>query len=162
MALTKTKKAELLTGLEDIANAKTITFVKFDKLTVTDAMALRRELRQEGVSYRVVKKTLLKRALDSKQLAGTLPELAGEIAIAWSDDLLAPARGVFNFQKTHKEQVAIVGGVFDGGYKTQVEMLAIATIPPREVLLAQIANLLNSGVQRFAIALNEVAKTKTA
>jgi large subunit ribosomal protein L10 len=65
-------------------------------------------------------------------------------------------------RKKFTDNVTVVGGVFDGGYKTQAEMLAIATIPPREVLLAQLANLLNSGVQRFAIALNEVAKTKTA
>ncbi len=160
MALTKSKKAELLKGLDDVTNAKTIVFVKFDKLPVSDAMALRRALRAEGAQYRVTKKTLLKRSLGERTITGTLPELEGEIAIAWSDDMLAPARGVYEFQKTHKDQVSIVGGVFDGMYKSQNEMLSIATIPPREVLLAQFANLINSPIQRFAIALSEVGKGK--
>src|SRR5258706_6954261 len=128
MALTKSKKAELLKDLQDITNAKTMVFAKFDKLSVLESIALRRSLKTEGTNYRVVKKTLLKRALGDKKIEGTIPELSGEIAIAWGEDILAPARGVYNFQKTHKEKIEIVGGIFDGAYKNKEAMLTIATI----------------------------------
>jgi large subunit ribosomal protein L10 len=65
-----------------------------------------------------------------------------ETAFAYGEDLLAPAREIFNFTKEHKGQLNIVGGVFDGAYKTKEEMMEIATIPSREVLLSKIAYLL--------------------
>jgi large subunit ribosomal protein L10 len=77
-------------------------------------------------------------------------------------DLLTPARLAYEFSKTHKETFAIVGGIFDGVFKTRDEMLSIATIPPREVLLSQLAYLLKSPMQRIAIAVSEVAKSKSA
>ncbi len=163
MALTKAKKSELLEGAAGITKeAKTIVFVKFDKLTVSDSIGLRRGLRAEGSKYRVIKKTLLKKALGEGGYQGEMPEMPGEIAIAWSDDLLAPARAVYEFSKTHKEKIEIVGGVFDGVYKSKVEMLSIATIPSRYTLIAQFVNLINSPIQRFAVVISEIAKVKTA
>lgn len=161
MALTKAKKAELLEDAGLITKeAKTIVFVKFDKLTVADSISLRRGLMNEGSKYRVIKKTLLKKALSEGGYQGELPEMPGEIAIAWSSDLLAPARSVYEFSKNNKDKIEIVGGVFDGSYKTQAEMLSIATIPSRETLIAQFVNLINSPIQRFAVVLSEVAKVK--
>ncbi len=106
------------------------------------------------------KKSLLKRALDARGYTGEIPELPGEIAVAYGTDSIAPAREVFGFQKTHKENVSIVGGIFEGMYKDQASMLSLATIPSREVLLSQIAFLLKSPIQRLAIAVSEVAKNK--
>jgi large subunit ribosomal protein L10 len=163
MALTKAKKSQLLEDASSITKgAKTIVFVKFDKLTVADNITLRRGLRAEGSNYRVIKKTLLKKALNDGGYQGEMPDMPGEIAIAWSDDLLAPARAVFEFSKTHKTKAEIVGGVFDGVFKSQADMLSIATIPPRETLIAQFVNLINSPIQRFAVVVSEIAKTKTA
>ena len=161
MAISKEKKQSIVASFTDIlADAQSVVFVQFDKLTVKDANALRRTLRANGVGYKVGKKTLLKRVLDSKGYTGELPSLEGEVAIAYSTDLLAPAREVFEFQKTHKDVVSIVGGVFEGEYKDKAAMLSIATIPSRDVLLSQIAFLLKSPMQRLAIAVNEVAKQK--
>lgn len=160
MALTKQKKKELLSDATTIADsAKTIVFVKFDKLTASDSIALRRGLRDEGANYRVIKKTLLKRALSERGYVGSMPELPGEIAIAWSDDILAPARGVYAFSKGNKEKADIVGGIFDGVYKTRDEMLSIATIPGMETLRGMFAQVINSPLQRFAVVLSERAKT---
>ena len=100
-------------------------------------------------------------AVSRVRITGEFPVLAGEVGIAYSTDLLAPAREVFDFSKTHKENCAIVGGIFEGVYKDQAAMLSLATIPSREVLLSQIAFLLKSPLQRLAIAVNEVAKTKS-
>jgi large subunit ribosomal protein L10 len=162
MAISKDKKQSIIASFKDmLADAQSVAFVQFNKLTVKDANALRRALRSEGVSYKVGKKTLIKRVLSDLGYTGELPTLDGEIAVAASADLLAPARSVYEFQKTHKDSIALVGGVFEGGYKNKEEILSIATIPPREVLLAQIAFLLKSPMQRLAISVNEVAKQKS-
>jgi large subunit ribosomal protein L10 len=159
MAISKEKKQAIVSTFSDIvADAQSIVFVQFNKLTVADANALRRQLRAAGVGYKVGKKTLLKRVLDTKGYEGELPALTGEVAIAYSTDALAPAREVYDFQKTHKDVVSILGGVFEGSFKDQASMLALATIPSREVLLSQIAFLLKSPMQRLAIAVSEVAK----
>ena len=163
MAITKDKKVSIVASFKDmLAGAGSVAFVKFDKLTVKDAMALRRSLRENGVTYKVGKKTLLKRVLADLGIKGELPELTGEIAVAASVDTLAPAREVYEFQKTHKDVISLVGGIFEGSYKDQHSMLALATIPSREVLLSQIAWLLKSPMQRLAIVLGEVAKAKAA
>ena len=160
MALTKTKKKEIVSGLEaDLKNANTIVFVNFKGLTVKDADAFRKSLRTAGVNYKVSKKTLLKRVLDTKGIAGTMPDLSGEVAIAYGTDVLAPAREVFAFSKG-KATPSIVGGVFEGTYADKAQMLTVANIPPREVLLAQIAYLLKSPIQRLAIAVGQVAEKK--
>ncbi len=161
MAINKDKKREIVSSFADILKtAQSVVFVQFDKLTVKDAQALRRSLRAQDVGYKVGKKSLLKRALDSHGYEGELPNLPGEIAVAYGTDPIAPAREVFSFQKDHKGLVTIVGGIYEGAYKDQVNMTALATIPSREVLLSQIAWLLKSPMQRLAIAVNEVAKTK--
>lgn len=161
MALRKEKKTEVLEDLgSSLSNAQSAVFVKFDKLKVADANELRRSLQNSNVGYIVSKKTLLKKALGAKGVEGEMPELAGQIAMAYGEDLLAPAREVYAFQKTHKENVQIVGGVFEGKYMNASEMMNIATIPGREVLLSQIAFLLKSPMQRLAIAVNAVAGQK--
>lgn len=160
MALTKTQKEEVIVGLrESLADAQTIVFVNFKGLTVGETNKFRKQLREAGVGYKVAKKTLVARVLDEKTIAGTMPVLEGEVAIAYSTDPLAPAREVFNFSKG-KQTPSIVGGIFDGAYADKAHMMAIATIPSREVLLAQVLNLMNSPIQRFAIAISEIAKSK--
>lgn len=161
MAISKEKKASLITLVgEKITGAQSIVFVGFKKLSVKETMELRRSLRAENVGFTVLKKTLLKRVLDSFNHEGNYPELPGEVAIAYSVDLLSPARLVHEFSKTHKDQIAILGGVFEGKYMDATQMTGIATIPPREVLLSQIAYLLKSPIQSLAIGISEVAKKK--
>ena len=161
MPITLDKKKQLVAGLEgSLKDAKSVVFVKFDKLTVSNVNSLRRNLQKEGVGYVVAKKTLLKRALGTGKVLGEMPEMPGQIAIAYSSDLLAPAREVFNFQKGHKENVAIVGGVFEGKYMNASEMMSIATIPPLQTLRAMFVNLINSPIQRFAVVVNAIAEKK--
>lgn len=161
MAITKQKKVSLVSdATEKLGSAESIVFVGFKKLPVKETIQLRRNLKGEGVGFTVLKKTLLKRVLDTKNIEGDYPELAGEVAIAYSSDLLAPARLIHEFGKTHKEQISILGGVFEGKYMDQGAMTGIATIPPREVLLSQIAFLLKSPMQRLAIGVSAVAAKK--
>lgn len=161
MAINKQKKGEIIDKLSKaLKEAKSLVFVNFHGLKVSDSTELRRELQKEGVSYQVSKKTLTKRVLDSEKFDGTQPELEGELAMAWGEDLIAPARGVYNFVKKFPEGLKILGGVFEGRYMSAVEMTEIASIPPVEVLRGRFANIINSPIQRFAIALGEVAKKK--
>jgi len=163
MAITLDKKKELVAGLEkSLKGSQSVVFVKFDKLTVANVNTLRRSLQNEGAGYVVAKKTLLKRALGTHGVTGEMPEMPGQIAIAYSEDLLAPARAVNNFAKTHKEHVAIVGGVFEGKYMNASEMLSIATIPPLQTLRGMFVNLINSPIQRIVTVLDQVAQTKTS
>ena len=163
MALKKAKKEEIISDIEQsLKDVQSVVFIKFDKLTVANANSLRRSLQKENVGYTVAKKTLLKRALGSKSIEGDIPELAGQVAVAFGNDPIAPARGVYEFAKTHKENVSIVGGVYEGKYVDAAMMTSIATIPSREVLLSQIAFLLKSPIQSLAIAVNAIATKKNA
>lgn len=145
-----------------LTGAKSIVFVNFKALPVSETKILRRQLLADKIGYFVTKKTLAKRVLGDLKAKGDMPELPGELAIAYGEDLLAPARETYAFQKTAREKgsISIVGGIFDGEFKTQAEMMSIATIPPRQVLLAQFVNLINSPIQRFAVVVSEISKSK--
>lgn len=159
MAITKEKKQSIVADFSDIVTgSNSIAFVQFDKLTVANSIALRRKLKAAGVGYKVGKKTLLKRVLDTQGYTGELPELSGEIAIAYGEDALAPVREVYEFQKTNKGIVTLVGGVFEGSYKNKDEIMVIATIPPLQTLRGMFVNIINSPIQRFVIALDQIAQ----
>lgn len=161
MALKKEKKQELIKTFDGILNgAESVVFVKFNKLSVADSNTLRRSLQGEDVLYKVVKKTLLKRSLDAKNVQGEMPVLEGEIAIAYGKDLIAPARGVYAFQKDHKDALSISGGIFEGKYMNAAEMMSIATIPSIQGLRGMFVNIINSPIQRLAIALDQIAAKK--
>ena len=160
MALTKIQKKEVVSELETLlADSKTIVFVSFKGMTVASTNMFRRNLRDAGVGYKVSKKTLLARVLAEKGLKGDAPVLEGEIGIAFSSDLLSPAREVFTFSKG-KETPKIVGGVFDGEYFDAARMMSIATIPSREALLSQFLYIIKSPIQGLAIALDQIAQKK--
>lgn len=161
MAITRKKKEEILSKLESgFSKAQSVVFLNFKGLTVADVTEVRRKLRENGVAYSVVKKTIVKKVLGAQNHKGEQPVLEGELAVAYGEDLLAPAREAFPFEKKFKDKFKILGGVFEGEYKDAEAMKAIATIPTREVLLSQIAYLLKSPMQRLAIAVSEVAKKK--
>jgi large subunit ribosomal protein L10 len=164
MAISKDKKQAILAKLTDaFKGATSVAFVGFNKLTVKDASELRKQLTAAGVQYYVAKKTLIRKALEGKSYSGEIPELPGEVAVAWTtDDVTAPARGVHEFGKKLKGALTLLGGVFDGVYADAAKIVGVATIPPVPVLRGMFANIINSPRQRFAIALSEVAKTKTA
>ena len=158
--LLKSKKEEMIKELEGaIKGSESLVFVNFHGLKVSDETVLRKSLRDEGVNYKVGRKTLLKRALKGKA-EGVIPELSGEVAIAYSKDAISSPREVYNFQKTHKGVLSILGGIFDGKFVDGAYMMELATIPSREVLLSKIAFLLKSPMQRLAVAVGEVAKKK--
>lgn len=161
MAITKLKKQEIVSKIEKLLDAsKSVVFINFDKLTVADASEVRRALKKENVGYTVAKKTLIKKVLGGSNVKGDMPNLLGEVALAYGEDLLSPAREIFTFQKKLDGKVNIIGGIYDGEYKTKEEMISIASIPSLHVLRGMFVNIINSPIQRFAIALNQVAEKK--
>ena len=159
--LQKSKKEEIIKDLEGaIKGSESLVFVNFHGLKVKDETILRRELRKEGVGYKVSRKTLLARALKGKA-EGEVPELGGEVAIAYSKDEIASPREIYNFQKSHKGVILnILGGIFEGKFVGKEMMMELAMIPSREVLLSKLAFLLQSPMQRLAIALNQISLKK--
>lgn len=164
MAITKAKKEEVVAKVADsIKDASSVVFVGFKGLSVADTSAMRRALRDSGIGYYVAKKTLIRRALAEKGYTGTLPELPGEIAIAWSaDDATAPAREIYEHGKKHKDAITLAGGVFEGAYMDATAIRAIATIPPVPVLRGMFVNVINSPIQGLVIALDKIREQKAA
>ncbi|KND51607.1 MAG: large subunit ribosomal protein L10 [Parcubacteria bacterium C7867-007] len=164
MAITKQKKEDIVGKIgEALENAASVVFVHFKGLSVADTSAMRKSLKGEGIGYYVAKKTLLRRALEAKGYTGSIPELPGEIAVAWSDaDVTSAPRGIFEHGKKHKDALSIVGGVFDGSYLDARAMLAVATIPPVPVLRGMFVNVINSPIQGLVIALDQIAQKKSA
>ena len=165
MAKTKIQKQESLKKISEILKgAKSVVFAGFDKLTVGENTQARKTMRTSGVKLLTVKKTLLAKALAESQY-GAGPDLKGQVALAYAQedsDALAPAREVFQAGRKYDGKFSILGGIFDGAYADSERMLSIAMIPSREVLLAQFVNLINSPIQRFAVVLDAIAKTKSA
>jgi len=163
MARTKAQKKEIIEKLGLIMkDAKSLVFVSFHGLKVADATEMRRALTKDGVGFFVAKKSLTALALESNKYSGTMPALVGEFGLAYGTDLIAPARGVFEFQKKLKDQLSIVGGVFESKYMSKEEMTAIAAIPPLQTLYGMFANVVNSPIQGLVMALDQIAKKKTA
>jgi len=159
MSRTKTQKKEVIEKLDKLMNAsKSLVFVNIHGLKVEDATVMRRQLTKDGVGFFVAKKTLTEKALGKKKYEGTMPTLVGEFGMAYGVDLVAPARGVYEFQKKLKDQITIVGGVFENKFMNKDEMLTIASIPPIETLYGMFVNVVNSPIQGLVVALNQIAQ----
>jgi large subunit ribosomal protein L10 len=159
MAITRQKKEEVVAKVRDIAGkAKTIVFANFKGLTVAEQNEMRKALRAQSVGYTVAKKTLVRRGLEAANYTGEVPVLEGEIAIAYGEDELAPARELATFVKKFTDHLAFAGGVFGGKYVSREEITSIAAIPGMDALRAQFVQLINSPIQRFAVVLNAKAE----
>ena len=163
MAITKDKKREIVAKLTDaFSEASSVSFVGFTKLTVADASKMRTQLAESGVKFLVAKKTLIRKALEIQGYTGTVPELPGEVAIAWTagSDLTAPTRGVYDFGRKLKGVLSLLGGVFEKVFIDASEATAIATIPPLPVLRGMFVNVINSPIQGLVVALDKIREKK--
>lgn len=161
MAINKAKKKEIVEKLEkSFSEAKSMVFLGVKGIKVNEQNKLRKTLREQGVGYTIAKKTLVGRALDKTKISGVKPEFISELSVAFSEDNLASHREISDFQKKNKENVKIIGGVFEGMYIDAAKVSELASIPPLKTLQAQLVNLLNSPIQGFVMALSEIAKSK--
>ena len=160
MALTRQKKEDIIKNVaEGIKNAASVAFVKFHGLSVTRADQMRRGLRKKGVSYTVVKKTLLKRVLKDAGISGEEPNLEGKVAIAYGADIVEPAKGIAVYAKKFGDMITLLGGVLESRFLTQEEIKTLAAIPSRQTLLAQLVMVMYSPVTGTVRTLNEVNRS---
>lgn len=160
MPITKAKKQEMLSKLANVAKNPSVVFVNFHGLPMPETVELRSTLRQKGVGFLVAKKTLVRKAFSEAGIAGELPATEGELALAYSQDSLAAAREVYEFQKKFSGKLAIQGGTFESSFQNMAQMMEIAQIPDRQTLLGMFVNVINSPIQGLAVSLNAIAEKR--
>ena len=144
--------SELLNG------AASAVVVDYRGLTVAQDTELRKQLREAGVTYKVYKNTMIRRAAEGTAFAALDPHLEGPTAIAVSKtDATAAARILAEFAKK-ADKLEIKGGVVEGNYYDAKGMQVIATIPSREVLLGRLLGSMQSPIANFARVLNQIAE----
>ena len=115
-------------------------------------------MREAGVTYKVYKNTLIRRAAEGTDFAALDPHLEGPTAIAVSkDDATAPARILAEFAKK-ADKLEIKAGVVEGTYYDAKGMQAISSIPSREVLLGRLFGSMKSPISNLARVLNQIAE----
>ena len=162
MAIPREKKEMIVKKLQEVAkNAKTVVFVQFDKVTAEEANALRNACAETGVDYTVAKKTLIKKSFEDVPIEGEFPVLEGEIALAYSDDVLDSARVMGEQNKALDDRLRIIGGVFEGSFIPAEKMQAIAEIPPIETLYAQFLTVIQAPIRNLVSVFGQIADTKS-
>lgn len=152
----KQELVELWSG--KLSGAKSIVLVDYKGINVEDDTKLRAELRDENVEYKVVKNNILRRACEKAGLNDFIEQLNGTVAVALADDEIAPARVINKYAKKSKDFFNMKVGYIDGKYVGEAELKALASLPSRDVLIAQVAGSFNSIIASFARAISEVAK----
>ena len=154
------EKQKVVDGMkEKIQACSSFVLVDYMGLTVTEDTAFRKELRDNGVQYAVVKNRLVKRALDDLGITNFDDALNGPTAVAFSSDAVAPARIVMDNIKKLKK-MTVKGGMVEGAYYDEAGLKQIASIPSKEVLLAKMLGSMQSPIAKLAICLNKIAEQK--
>ena len=144
------KKAVVAELADRLKNSVTGVLVSYEGINVADDTAMRKELREAGVKYSVVKNTLLSRACEQADLAGLQTTLEGTTAIATSDeDYAAAARILADYAKKIKT-FEIKAGYMDGEVVDLAAIDKLAKLPTREVLLANVLGAFQAPIAAFA------------
>ncbi|MDA8443080.1 MAG: 50S ribosomal protein L10 [Peptococcaceae bacterium] len=158
---------------EKLSQSKGVVLTDYRGLTVAQVTTLRAQLREAGVEFKVLKNTMVRRAANEIGITGLDPFLEGPTALAFGfTDPVAPAKVLMEFAKQNK-QLEIKAGVLEGAVISVDGVKALADLPPREVLLAQVlgamqsplvgmANVLQGPIRKMGYALEEVRKLKAA
>jgi large subunit ribosomal protein L10 len=129
----------------------------FTGLSVKQITEFRSRLRKQGVEYVVVKNTLAKRALDALELSDVAEFFAGPTGLVIGrNDAVAAAKVLSDFAREHADRPAVKVGVVDRKPFAPEEVKRLADMPPREVLLAQIAGGLQAPMARLAGGMNQL------
>ena len=158
MAITREAKEQAVATLSDeFSRLKLAVLTDYRGLTVTEIQELRNSLREQGITYRVSKNTLVKLAAGNADNLkdADLSVFKGPMAIAIGfDDEVAPARAVFQFAKEHKA-LEIVGGIMeDGTTLTAAEVKALAQLPTKDQLRGQLVGTIAAPLSSFVGVLN--------
>ncbi|OME87726.1 50S ribosomal protein L10 [Paenibacillus lautus] len=127
-------------------------------LNVAQVTELRKQLREAGVEFQVLKNTLLRRATAAAELSDLDEVLTGPAAVAFgTNDAVAPAKILNDFAKKN-DALKLKGGVVEGRVIGESEIKALAELPSREGLLSMLLSVLQAPVRNFALAVKAVAE----
>ena len=141
-----------------VEGAQTAVILNYSGVTVEQDTKLRKAMREAGITYKVYKNTLMKRAFVGTEFEALNASLEGPNAIAISkEDATAPARLVAKFAK-EIPNLEMVAGVVEGQFYDAKGMQAISQIPGREILLGRLLGSMQSPIANFARVLNQIAE----
>ena len=161
-AVLEQKKAKVAAVTEEIKNAKSIVLVNFSGISVEDDTKLRRELREAGVKYEVIKNSILRFAFKELGYDALEEHLEGCTALASCDtDAVAPARILYNYAKKH-ENFQLMAGVVENRTVSAEELVDVAKLPTREVLIAIVLGTLQAPISGLARALDQIREKQSA
>lgn len=142
--------------------AESAVVIDYIGITVAQADAMRKKLREANVDYTVYKNTLVKRAIAGTEWEALSEVLEGPSGFAFSyDDATAPAR-VLNESIKEYKKMELKGGVVEGAVYGKEDMQAIANIPSREVLISKFMGSIQSPIANFARVVQQIAEAKEA
>ena len=160
MSLSRNDKAAMVEDVgKQIAGAQTLALAEYRGLTVEHLNALRRQARDKGVYLHVLKNTLARRAVAGTSFEVAQESMVGPLIYSFSEDAVAAAKVISDFAKGN-DKLIVKGGAYAGRALDANGVKALASIPSREVLIAQIAGMLRSPIQRLAGLLAAVAEKK--
>jgi len=158
MAKTEIKQPIIEEIKELLDGAKTAVVVDYRGLTVEQDTKLRRQLRENNITYKVYKNTMINFAIEGTEFADLAQNLEGPTAIAVSkEDATAVAREICKFAK-EAEALEVKGGVIDGTYYDAAGVKAISNIPSKEVLLGKLLGSIQSPIANFARVIKQIAE----
>ena len=165
--MASTAMIELKSGLvTDYAakfkEAAALVVVDYRGLSVDQVTELRRNLRAEGVEFKVLKNNISRRAITEAGYEGLATEFVGPTAVAYSnEDVVAPARILHTFAKEN-EALELKAGFIEGEVASLEQVLELATLPSRDGLLSMLLSVLQAPMRNMAYALSQIAEQKEA
>ena len=160
MSLNRSEKEAVINEVTSLAaKAQTLVMAEYRGITVADMTKLRTDARSKGVALSVLKNTLARRAVVGSSFEVVSDQMTGPLIYGFSEDAVAAAKVVADFAKTNDKMV-IRGGVYGGKPLDANGVKELASIPTKEVLLAQLCGLLMSPISRTAMVLGALAAKK--
>lgn len=157
MSLNRNEKATVVAEVSaQAARSQTLALAEYRGMTVAHLDALRRQARDSGVYLHVLKNTLARRAVAGTPFESASDAMVGPLIYGFSEDAVAAAKVVVDFAKGN-DKLVLKGGSYAGRMLDENALKSLAAIPSREVLIAQVAGLLKSPIQRLAGVLAAVA-----
>ena len=160
MSLNRSEKEAVISEVTTLAaQAQTLVIAEYRGITVADMTKLRNQARSNGVTLSVLKNTLARRAVTGSSFEVVADQMTGPLIYGFSVDAIAAAKVVANFAKTN-DKLVIRAGVYGGKALDANGVKQLASIPSKEVLLAQLCGLLMSPMSRTAVVLGALAAKK--
>ena len=162
MSLNRSEKEAVINEVTSLAaKAQTLVIAEYRGITVADLTKLRVAARGQGVALSVLKNTLARRAVAGGQFEVVADQMTGPLIYAISDDAVAAAKVVNDFAKGN-DKLVVKAGNYAGKSLDKAGVVALASIPSREVLLAQLLGMMQAPVSGFARGLAALAAKKEA